>query len=167
MNKTVHEDISIDNIIAAVKNYQDCINEVYHDTSNDNIISCKNHEYNNNDRLYNEGKKHKQHTFLLSSKSFDTLYVHCISKIYSHYILSKTLPRINLVVSEAMVEQLLNDLLVLSHKSEDNSPGNDMNHNLLERRSNRVGENDRFPHPTNDSLKRSLHLDNPVISKER
>ena len=87
--------------------------------------------------------------------------------IYSHYILSKTLPRINLVVSEAMVEQLLDDLLVLSHKLEDNSPGNDINHNLLVRRSNCVGENDRLTHPSKDSLTLSLHLDNPVLSKER
>ena len=93
-----------------------------------------------------------------------TLYVDCI---YSPYILSKTLPRINLVVLEATVEQLLDDLLVLSHKSEDNSPGNDMNHDLLERRNNSVDENDGFPHPTNDSLILSLHLYNPVISKER
>ena len=157
MNTTFLRDTFIDNIIAAVRNYQDCINEVYHDTSNDNIISCKNHEYKNNDRLYNEGKKYKQHTFLLSSKCY----------IYSHYILSKTLPRINLVVSEAMVEQLLDDLLVLSHKSEDNSPGNDINHNLLERRRNRDSENDRLSHPSNDSLTLSLHLDNPVLSKER
>ena len=84
-----------------------------------------------------------------------------------HYILSKTLPRINLVVSEAMVEQLLDDLLVLSHKSEDNRPGNDINHNLLERRSNLVGENDRLSHPSKDNPTFSLHLDNPVLSKER
>ena len=71
------------------------------------------------------------------------------------------------MVLEATVEQLLDDLLVLSHKSEDNSPGNDMNHDLLERRNNSVDENDGFPHPTNDSLKLSLHFDNPVISKER
>ena len=90
-----------------------------------------------------------------------------IDYIYSHYILSKTLPRINLVVSEAMVEQLLNDLLVLNHKSEDNSPGNDINHNLLERGRNRDSENDRRLHPSNDSLTLSLHLDNPVLSKER
>ena len=90
-----------------------------------------------------------------------------IDYIYSHYILSKTLPRINLVVSEAMVEQLLNDLLVLSHKSEDSSPGNDINHNLLERRRNRDSENDRLSHPSKDSLTLSLHLDNPVLSKER
>ena len=87
--------------------------------------------------------------------------------IYSHYILSKTLPRINLVVSEAMVEQLLDDLLVLSHKLEDNSPGNDINHNLLERCSDRVHENKRLSHPSNDSLTLLLHLDNPVLSKER
>ena len=87
--------------------------------------------------------------------------------IYSHYILSKTIPRINLVVSEAMVEQLLDDLLVLSHKSEDHSPGNDINHYLLETRSNRVGENDRLSHPSNYIPTFSLHLDNPVLSKER
>ena len=66
-----------------------------------------------------------------------------------------------------MVEQLLDDLLVLTHKSEDNSPGNDINHNLLERRGKRVGENDRLSHPSNDILTFSLHLDNPVLSKER
>ena len=68
VNTTFLQGTFIDNIIAAVRDYQACINEVYHDTSNDNIISCRNHEYNNNDRLYNEGKKHKQHTFLLCSK---------------------------------------------------------------------------------------------------
>ena len=66
-----------------------------------------------------------------------------------------------------MVEQLLDDLLVLSHKSENNSPGNDINHNSLERRSNRAGEIDRLSHPSNDILTFSLHLDNPVLSKER